>query len=268
MKKYYEPDKVYRHVPAEPIPNEVRAQFLRPGELLSRQDAFSAAYQPVGTLEWHGRQNPIGCDALKAEALCVEAAKITGGVVMPTIYFSTDSVRDIGHGIGNGMDAAAGFQLPGSFYKVDERLLADFYKAACGNYLSRGFKLVIIVSGHNAAAQQYLFDGICYDMKSPEGAEPVAFTMEYTVLEPGHPKRTSDHAGYYETSMMMYLHGDRVNPRANDGCEIPELAIGTAGKLADASAAEGEACFRLQVEGLSKLAKKKMYELWSHSQKK
>jgi len=257
MKKYYEPEMVKRHVPPEPIPGEVRVQYLRPGELLSILDAFPVAYQPVGTLEWHGRQNPLGCDALKAEALCVEAAKISGGAVMPAIYFSTDSMRDLGYGMGGGMDAAAGFQLPGSFYKMREALLIDFYKAACENYLSRGFKLVIIVSGHNALAQQYLFDGLCYDMKSPEGAEPVCFTMEYAVLEKGDPRRHSDHAGHYETSMMMYLHGGRVSPRANDGCEIPELAVHTNKNLADASAEEGEAYFRLQVEGLSRFAKMK-----------
>jgi len=257
MKKYYEPEKVREAVPLEPIPDEVRLQFLRPGELLHILEKFPVVYQPVGTLEWHGRQNPLGCDALKAEKLCVEAAKRTGGAVAPAIYFGTDSTRDLGFGMGCGMDAVAGYQLPGSFYKLPDGLLKDFYKAACGNYLSRGFKHVIIVSGHNALAQQYLFDDVCYEMKSPEGAEPVRFTMEYAVLDMGDPRRHSDHAGFYETSMMMYMYGDRVNLHANDGCAIPELAVHTQKSLDLASAEEGEAYFKLQVDGLAKFATSK-----------
>jgi creatinine amidohydrolase len=258
MKKYYEPEKAKEKVAFEAIPDEVRIQCLRPGELLNIMDKFPVAYQPIGTLEWHGRQNPIGCDAIKAEALCVEAAKIAGGAVMPPIYFGTDSMRDLGHGLGCGMDAVAGFQLPGSFYRMRNELLKDFYKAACVNYLARGFKLVIIVSGHNAIAQQFLFDEICYELKSPEGIEQVCFTMEYAVLEKSDPRRHSDHAGFYETSMMMHLQGERVNLRANDNCDEPELAVHTDRSLAESSAAEGKEYFRLQVEGLAKFARGKL----------
>ena len=176
---------------------------------------------------------------------------------MPAVYFATDSTRDIGHGLGCGMDAAAGFLLPGSFYKMREGLLMEFFYAACENYLSRGFKLVIIVSGHNAMTQQYLFDDLCYRFVTPDGVQPVCFTMEFAVLEEGNPKRHSDHAGFYETSMMMHLQGERVNPRANDGCEIPELAIGTNRNLSEASAIEGAEYFRLQTDGLARFAREK-----------
>jgi len=261
MKKYYEPEKVKNAVPFEPIPDEVRIQYLRPGELLHIQSKFPVAYQPIGTIEWHGRQNPLGCDAIKAEALCVKAAQKTGGVVMPPVFFATDAFRDLGYGMGNGMDATAGFLLPGSLYKMPNQLLKDFFQAACENYLARGFKLVIIVSGHNAIAQQFLFDELCYEMKSAEGAEPVCFTMEYAVLEKGDPRRHSDHAGFYETSMMMYLTEGRVNPRANDGAHIPELAVNTQRPLAEATAAEGQKYFELQVEGLAKFARGKLQAL-------
>jgi len=261
MKKYYEPKKVSEAVPFESIPDEVRIQYLRPGELLHIQDKFPVAYQPIGTIEWHGRQNPLGCDTIKAESICIEAAKITGGVVMPPIYFGTDSIWDCGHGLGCGMDPVAGFQLPGSFYKMPEELLLNFYKEACQNYLSRGFKLVVIVSGHNATPQQLLFDRLCYEMKSDEGLMPVCFTMEFAVLEKDDPRRHSDHAGFYETSMMMHLTGERVNTNANDNCEIPELAVSTTKPLAHASAEEGAEYFRLQVQGLAKFTREKLNKL-------
>ena len=261
MKKYYEPEKVKEAVNFEPIPEEVRIQYLRPGELLNILEQFPVAYQPVGTVEWHGRQNPLGCDTIKAESLCVETAKQTGGVVMPPIYFATDSVMDLGYGMGCGMDAAAGFQLPGSVYKMPDEILKNFLKAACENYLSRGFKLVVMVSGHNASAQQYLFDEVCYELKLDDGAEPVCFTMEYAVLEKDNPRRYSDHAGFYETGMMMYLTGERVNLQANDGYANPDLAIHTARPVNEVSAEEGRICFELQIEGLAKFARDKLEKL-------
>jgi creatinine amidohydrolase len=261
MNKSYEPERVKEAVPLEPIPQEVRAQFLRPGELLAIQAKFPVAFQPVGTLEWHGRQNPTGCDAIKAERLCIETAKRTGGVVMPSVYFAADAYRDTGKGYGLGMDPEAGFQLPGSFYQIDTDLLKRFMLNACRNYLARGFKLVVIVSGHNPAIQQNLFDEICYLLKTPDGKEPVFFTMEYTTIEKGNPKRSGDHAGGYETSMMLYLNGDRVNMKANDGQKEPNLAIYNEFPVNQATAEEGRVRFNLQIEGLTKLVRERLRPL-------
>ena len=61
--------------------------------------------------------------------------------------------------------------------------------------------------------------------------------------------------------MMMHMCGGRVNPRANDGCETPELAVHTQRNLDESSAEEGEAYFKLQVDGLAKFAKRKLDSL-------
>jgi len=264
MKKYYQPEKVAEMVPREPIPEEARALYLRPGELLAIQDACPVAFQPLGTLEWHGRHNPIGCDSIKAERLCIEAAKRFGGVVMPAIHFSNDAYRDQGKGQGMGMDAAAGFQLPGSFYTIDVALLREFLLNACQNYLARGFKLVVIVSGHNPGLQQNMLDEICYMMKEDEGREPVAFTMEYTVIPEGHPRRHSDHAAGYETSMMLHLAPNRVNMRANENVPEPNLAVGGKIPVADATAEEGKIRFDMQIDGLVRFTEEKLERVQSH----
>ncbi len=261
MKKEYQPAVVKSAVPLEPIPSEVRAQFLRPGELLAIQEKFPVAFQPVGTLEWHGRQNPIGCDAIKAERLCVETAKRVGGVVMPPIYFSVDAFRDVGKGYGLGMDPEAGFQLPGSFYQMEVQQFRDLIRNAAHNYLARGFRLVVIVSGHNPPIQQNTLDEVCYLMKTPDGQEPVFVTMEYTTIQPGNSRRSSDHAGGYETSMMLYLNGDRVNLKANEGQAVPKLAVYEAFPIEQATTEEGRIRFDLQVEGLIRLTTERLAAL-------
>ncbi|MBP3963987.1 creatininase family protein [Paenibacillus lignilyticus] len=254
MRTYYEADKVHNEIPYEPIPDEVRAIYLRPGELLSIQEQFPVAFQPLGTLEWHGRHNPLGVDSLKAEHLCLEAAKQAGGVVMPAIHFAADAYWDAGFGIGYGMDATAGYQLPGSFYAIDTALFAALLLNACRNYLNRGFKLVVLVSGHNPSIQQNVLDEVCYHCKSPDGFEPVCFTMDYLLMEADDPRRASDHAAGIETSMMLHLNKDRVNMEANAGHAREHLGIGGSMPYSDATAEEGELRFNLQVAGLVKFA--------------
>ncbi|SEN87468.1 creatininase family protein [Paenibacillus sp. OV219] len=212
-------------------------------------------------LEWHGRHNPLGVDSLKAEQLCLAAAKQTGGVVMPAIHFAADAYWDAGFGIGYGMDATAGYALPGSFYSIDTQLFAALLENACRNYLSRGFRLVVLISGHNPSIQQNTIDEVCYRCKRDDGAEPVCFSMDYLLMEQGDPLRTSDHAAAIETSMMLYLHGERVNMAANEGHDREHLGVGGERPYSAATAAEGELRYKRQVTGLVRFAQERYARL-------
>lgn len=250
MKTAYDPSLIKKHVPFEESCDEVRIEYLRPGQLLSRQEHFPVAFQPLGTIEWHGRHNPLGCDSIKAERLCIEAAKQAGGVVMPTIHFAADAYWDCGKGIGLGMDATAGFPLPGSFYQVELSLLKHWLINACHNYLQRGFILVVLVSGHNPPIQQNLMDEVCYLMRTKDDLERVISTMEYAVMPQGNPRRRTDHAAAYETGMMLHLQKDCVNMAANQEQDIPGLGIGGQEPAEQADAEDGAICFQLQTQGL------------------
>lgn len=59
---------------------EVRYQYLRPDQIVMRREAFPVAYVPLGCLEWHGPHNPLGADAMQAEALAILAAQKGGGL--------------------------------------------------------------------------------------------------------------------------------------------------------------------------------------------
>ncbi len=61
-------------------------ELLRPGQVRAIRDACPIVYIPIGSLEWHGVQNPLGTDSLKAHAICCDAALRQGGVVLPTYY--------------------------------------------------------------------------------------------------------------------------------------------------------------------------------------
>ena len=64
---------------------EVRFQYLRPGQIVERRNECPVVYIPLGTLEWHGLHNPIGADALQAEELAIRCAR-KGGVAFPPVY--------------------------------------------------------------------------------------------------------------------------------------------------------------------------------------
>ena len=71
---------------------ERRLERCRPQQIWDALAEFSCVYVPSGPLEWHGRQNPVGLDALKVEAVCRRAAERTGGLVFPTIFFGAHEV--------------------------------------------------------------------------------------------------------------------------------------------------------------------------------
>ena len=72
---------------------EVRYELLRPEQAVRRRKACPLAYLPLGGIEWHGVQNPLGLDGLKAHELCVRAAKRGGGVVFPVPWYG--EMRDL-----------------------------------------------------------------------------------------------------------------------------------------------------------------------------
>jgi creatinine amidohydrolase len=179
---------------------------------------------------------------------------------MPPLFFSVDAHWDAGHGLGYGMDPAAGFALPGSFYRTDPPLFVTLLENACRNYLTRGFQMVVLLSGHNPPIQMNMMNEVCARFQTAEGCEPVIALFEFDTMEDSDPLKVPDHAGFYETSLMMYLT-DRVNTEANTGQEIPELAIGTRRPLNEASSNNGMAIFKAQVESICSYIQRKYGEL-------
>lgn len=65
---------------------KVRYELLRPSEVKKIRDDIAIVYIPLGSLEWHSFQNPLGTDALKAHRICAIAAQKYGGIVLPSYY--------------------------------------------------------------------------------------------------------------------------------------------------------------------------------------
>jgi creatinine amidohydrolase len=179
----------------------VQYELLRPAEVKALREKCPVVYIPVGSLEWHGVQNPLGTDGLKAHAICCEAALRYGGVVLPTLYLGI-----LGDSRGWGPEGWSGYTITAhdqasmeeTIYRVARGLVADDWKVLVG------------VTGHDVQPQRdAIHAGI---QRACEGSEARGFgVMEGENWHGGASMQyRMDHAGAWETSAMLYAHGERV----------------------------------------------------------
>jgi creatinine amidohydrolase len=92
---------------------------------------------PVGSLEQHGTEAPLGCDGLVADALCRKAGELTSTPVLPALYYGCSNSHT---------------SFPGTFsisINTYSKLLCEIISEAERN----GFNNILIVSGHGGNRQ-------------------------------------------------------------------------------------------------------------------
>ncbi len=172
---------------------EVRYEFLLGREVNQAIAACPVVFLPIGCLERHGDHLPMGLDAIKAHGICCLAAQAIGGVVLPAHHYA-------------GIHQMTAQQL-------------DHYTGGWGNLYTDGtaaahlteiirqlarlpLRVLVLYSGHYPACQVEMCD-------------QVAAAAQATSLKvyPFYECRlfTGDHAGFTETSLMLYLDRGRVD---------------------------------------------------------
>jgi creatinine amidohydrolase len=182
--------------------HRVQYELLRPSEVKAILETCPVVYIPVGSLEWHSFQNPLGTDGLKAHTICCDAALRYGGVVLPTLFLGI-----LGEGRGWGPEGWDGYTVT---VHDQESLEATIARTARG-LVANGWKVLVGVTGHDVERQRdAIHTGI---QRACEGAEAKGFgVMEGENWHGGDAMPYSmDHAGAWETSVMMEAYGDRVD---------------------------------------------------------
>jgi creatinine amidohydrolase len=175
-------------------PAAVQWERMLPAEFRAAVDALPVAFLPLGTVEWHGEHNALGLDALKAHALCVEAAKQAGGgVVHPPLY----------GGMG-GLDKPATVQVEPEL-SWESHLLRPWLERLCSEFHRLGFRAVVVLTGHYGHNQQIVVREAAARM-TERLQMPVLGTPEYWLAQ--DEGYLGDHAGIGETSLLMHLHPD------------------------------------------------------------
>lgn len=193
----------------------VQMEYLRPGEIVAERNRCSIVYLPVAPLEWHGPAMPYGTDPLMAQELARAAARLTGGVVMPTVFFGTERERP------SYILEAKGFEDPGSLYikgmDVPKNSMKSFYARedifalTVREYLrllvEQEYKLIVLVNGHGAWGQRGSLDRLAKEFTG-ETASFVLYHMIDIYTQDFHPD--FGHGTLIETSLMRFLYDEHV----------------------------------------------------------
>lgn len=165
--------------------SEQQYELMLPWQLRAAVKNRAVAYIPLGTFEWHCEHLPVGLDALTAHGLCLRAAKIDGGVVLPALHYGTGG----GHG-----------DYPWTMIMSDEKAIAAQLDFTLAKLKSFGFKRVVLFSGHFPDAQLNIIDALA-SAKSDETFKVQALAVnriEGLAIAP-------DHAGLFETTLLFAM---------------------------------------------------------------
>jgi creatinine amidohydrolase len=226
---------------------EVRYQMLRPAQAVERRKAFSVAYVPIGTIEWHGVHNPLGADTLQAEGLAIMCAQKAGGVVFPPLYYGENRSEALMEANSSDRDQiAAGMGLsPDNFlpanqpFSVTEQTLN--YNRLLLHILaevqSLGFELGVLVAGHYPLIDHARAAVLMWNQRRyASGPRMLAWAFVDYLLVKDQYEYCGDHAALWETSHCMALQ-----PQTVDLSVLPpkgEKLVGVGGKAPQDSTAE------------------------------
>lgn len=205
---------------------QVQYERLRPEQIVVRRESCPVAYLPIGTIEWHGEHNPVGLDTLKIHALLCRCAEETGGLVFPPLYYGENREQALMEAnAADRKDIAAKMGLPADNFRPG--YMVETVSEQNRNYLrllvhmlhqikSLGFKVTVVGAGHyplldHARAAAALFH------QEQSRPKMVVWSITGYELVQGQFSPCGDHAGKWETSLLMHL-----DPGMQDLAALPE----------------------------------------------
>lgn len=196
---------------------KVRYEEMLPHEVVAAREKCPIAYVPIGGIEWHGEQNCLGLDTVKAHALAMRCAEQGGGLAFPALFWGENRethLMEANHDpegkIAEKMNLPRENFAPGYMHRapdVQDRAYIDLLVHMMHELQSLGFKVIVLIAGHypllrhaKAAVELYSLDG---------KARAWAVTG-YELVRDQIPD-AGDHAAAWETSLMMALRPDLVD---------------------------------------------------------
>ena len=191
----------------EPDFAEQRMELLRPHQLRDKLNEAPVVYMPFGTYEWHGEHLPIGLDSLTAHGVCLHAAKQSGGVVMPPLYYGT----------GGGHSA-----YPFTIMMETDEEISRLVTKSLTRLEEFGYRLAVLFSGHFAPTQVEMVHQLAEEWNAKNSSLKV---LGAAINEVPGLALPPDHAAIFETTLLYELWPETIDisklPRMTDG-SMPE----------------------------------------------
>jgi creatinine amidohydrolase len=196
------------------IKSEVKYERLRPDQIVAKRQACPVAYLPIGTIEWHGEHNPLGLDTLKIHEILVRCAKKIGGLVFPPLYYgenreqalmeaNAEDCKEIAGKMGLPCENfASGYML--EHVSVQNRNYQNLLIHIFHEIKSLGFKVLIIGAGHYPLLDHARSAAALFHQEQSR-PKMITWSMSGYELVKGKFDPCGDHAGKWETSLLMYL---------------------------------------------------------------
>jgi creatinine amidohydrolase len=191
---------------------------LLPYEFKRRMAACPIVYLPLGLCEPHGQISAFGLDTIKAEWLCLEAARRVGGIVAPTMGYQ---IHESGYHA-RWLEETVGEENP-HMTAIPTKIYLTFFLYQLRAFVNAGFQHIIVVSGHSGGNQE--------DLRT--AAKIFMQHVPVTIWIKSDPELVEgiykgDHAGKYEISQLLYLRPELIDFSAIDY----EAQSGSGGRLA------------------------------------
>jgi creatinine amidohydrolase len=167
---------------------------------LALQKSAGTAILPIGILEKHGPQGPIGSDLIRAREWAARVVKQEYAVVFPDYFYG--QIYEARH-------------QPGTF-ALPSKLVWELLDATCEEIARNGFKKILIINTHGGNpnmlrffAQAQLEKRRDYVVYFYDPAPDPALTEKLNKMRKSDPA-TDQHGGERETSELLYLRPELV----------------------------------------------------------
>lgn len=173
-----------------------------PDEVVRLRDAGAMVYLPLGSLEWHDTHAPLGTDSVIAEGLSLRLAETTGGVVLPPLCWALTLA-----------DAAkppyVWEKARGSLGLGAPDIWEAFLRSQVDALLRDGWQTVALVAGHAGSLEREILGRLAAEHAQPNQPQVALINLYQHVA--------GDHAGYFETSLLLALRPDSVQAAPSEG---------------------------------------------------
>lgn len=175
-----------------------RYERLLPAELEAIHAARPVAYLPWGALEYHGVHAAVGLDGLKAHSLCIELARVAGGLVLPPVYVAANTMKELTH-------------LPFSRHSLNFPigLVRDLARAYLAQLAEEKFRVVFLLAGHVGQPHYDTLKAEAAAFNAAQSATRVIATSETDLVSP--ELVVVNHAALGEISFLMHSDPECVD---------------------------------------------------------